>query len=103
MQVTQTIYGTVKSVWFRQVFCYTGFGLDRFHRIMWLSCNVKMSKTNVKLSKNSSKSVFQFVFNGVLFSVCSYTVTISNALQESGTRTAICWSVTVYNKYLFRI
>ena len=51
---------------------------------MCLSCNVKNSKT------------YHFFFNGVLYQVRTYTVTIT--LHESGTRKAISWTVTVYNK-----
>jgi hypothetical protein len=43
-------------------------------------------------------SVVLIVFDGVLCEVLNYTVTV--AQHESGTRKAISWSVTVYNKTL---
>jgi hypothetical protein len=45
---------------------------------------------------SKSPKHFKFFSNGVLYQVCTYTVTIT--LHESGTRKAISWTVTVYNK-----
>jgi len=38
--------GTVKSVWLRQVFVYSGFGLDRFHCITKILLKVALNTIN---------------------------------------------------------
>ena len=62
-----------------------------------------MSKSQ-NLSENSrNKRMVLIVFNGALYHVCTYTVTV--ALHESGTRSTISWSVTMMyiTKYSSRI
>ena len=59
-----------------------------------------MFKTTAKLSE---KSIVPIVFNGVLYLTMPELILLPFliiTLHESGTRKAIFWSVTVYNKNL---
>ena len=64
-----------------------------------------MSKSQKYFSirlKIPDKSVDLFVLNGILCKVRTYTIPfLFVARHKPGTRKAILWSVTVYNKYVF--
>jgi hypothetical protein len=56
--------------------------------VFCLSCNVKKSTTNVKLSENIRNKLMLLSF----LTIC--------CLPESGTRKALFWSVTINNKHV---
>ena len=67
-------------------------------RILCLSCNVKNSKTTAKLSKRSRSKRRCNRFLMVSSEKYVLLLFLAFALQESGTRKAISWSVAVYKK-----
>jgi hypothetical protein len=68
-----------------------------------MSCNIKRSKTTAKLSENSwNKRRSKRFHRRHLWRQWLYCYPfLSVAQHESGTRKAIFWSVTVYNKKIF--
>ena len=63
--------------------------------ILCLSCNVKKPNTTAKLSETS---IVLIVFDATSTLILLLFLTVTQ--HESGTRKAMSWAVTVYNKIL---
>ena len=71
-------------------------------RLLYFSCKTKRSKTTAKLSENSwnKRRSKRFQRASSVTSALTLLPFLFVAKQESSTRKAIMWSVTVYNKQL---